>query len=57
MYGQFSELEALVTSIRQLYVGIRGARTALWATLTCTILGAAAAAQEAAAASDNKEEE
>jgi hypothetical protein len=27
-------------SIRQLFVGIRGARTALWATLTCTILGA-----------------
>jgi hypothetical protein len=47
-------LEALVTSIRQLYVGIRGARTALWATLTCTILGAA---QEAAAAQAKEEVE
>ncbi|XP_059478401.1 uncharacterized protein LOC132198397 isoform X2 [Neocloeon triangulifer] len=34
------KLEALVTTIRQLFIGIRGARTALWATLTCTILGA-----------------
>jgi hypothetical protein len=27
-----------VTSIRQLFAGIRGARTACWATLTCTVL-------------------
>lgn len=33
-----TELETLVTSIRQLFAGIRGARTACWATLTCTVL-------------------
>ncbi|KAF4516840.1 hypothetical protein B566_EDAN006235 [Ephemera danica] len=32
------KVESLVASIRRLFTGIRGARTACWATLTCTAL-------------------